>query len=216
MKMKRILLIMILAMCMVLVGSVNAEILLNPGFEDDFNDPCLPDSWTLDALGYYGGTMWITYVEDDPFGANSGDDYIAMGYDGGANNWGGYAMAIQEIAASPGVEYVISANVAYVGVPGGNTIVELKLRYLNSSGAKISEDKLPQSFLFDGNYHLISDSGIAPPLTASIRASYVFKGYQDVVPQEVHFDDVSIVPEPATLALLGLGTILLRKKRHLV
>ncbi len=195
--MKKTLLLTALAMCLVLVGSANANLLVNPDFEDDLNTDDVPDGWTFDNTGYYGGTTWLTYVEDDAAGAYSGDDYLDMGSDGASGAWDGYSIAYQDVAGSAGVEYFLSVYVAADPAVTASK-VELKFEFYNdvppSDLTAISKTAIEQSFTRDGAYHLVSASMTAPAGTVIVRPGLVCIGFSpggSILYDDAWFDTVS-------------------------
>lgn len=207
--MKKTLLAALVVMCMVLVSSASANLLVNPGFEDDVDSNGRPDGWTLDGVSYGGGSSWRTYIQDDAAGANSGDDYMDIGVMGGT---GGYSQVYQDIAATAGVEYTFSAYAASAEIVAGETVdFKLVFEFYDASGTRISVTRLTQTIDMDGLYYLQSESMIAPEETVTFRACVVTPNGNNIL-----LDDVSVIPEPATLALLGAGAFLsLRKKKRL-
>jgi hypothetical protein len=86
---------------------------------------------------------------------------------------------------------------------GFNATQEIKLEWQGMPNP-------PQNFLADvtlgTNYEMFSHTGVAPAGTTGLVVTYAIAGGQGAL---VHLDDitVTIVPEPATIGLVGLGSL---------
>jgi hypothetical protein len=199
---KYVVMTMVLIGALCLVGSANAELIVNGE-----NWGVIPQGWNADFNTF--GQVWIPHTG------------VAAMHPGASGGVGG---EYQDIATVIGQTYEASLwvhNFAYwvgsggqvkvlVGNPGTDT-------YTFENGIAVSTaysltGLVDKNFLTlaDGNWSQVSFQFSAVGTTTR------FGIYSNPIePVSIDVDDVSVteVPEPATLALLGLGSLLLRKRR---
>jgi hypothetical protein len=203
---KLIVFIMVLAIC----GMTRAELLTsNRGFENgDTSD------WMQWASGS-GTGGWQSWL--DTFTINSGGAYEGTYYaeitQSGSENWG-YNVAWQgeatTVSAGAG-SLTMSAWVRSNDVPDPI----LKLEYYDPCDVKISEEVTHNAITMDGTWQQISNVFTAPVGTDHVRAVI---GWDLAATTggsfSVHYDAVSLVPEPMSIALFGLGGALVLRRRR--
>ncbi len=193
--------------------------IVNPGFED----PVLAeDDWTwLDVPGWIqvggdGPGVWNTTSSDfDPVMAPEGQNvlYTENGTAGTAN---GVAQVLTDTFAA-NTDYTLTAEV-------GNSWAYYYAGYsvqLLAGGTVIAENNntlWPDYMLWDTSTvqyaYKVADQGlVGQPLEIRLLnlGLDMDQSGGDVV--GVEFDNVILTPEPATLALLGLGALMLKRKR---
>jgi len=203
----------------VLSASAGAAVIpiVNPSFED----PVLADDdWTwLDVPGWTqvggdGSGVWnVTLGDFDPVMAPEGENvlYTENGPDGVVN---GVAQVLTEKFAA-NTDYTLTVEV-------GNSWAYYYSGYsvqLLAGGTVIAEDYdsvWPDYMLWDTSTveyaYKVADSGlVGEPLEIRLLNLGLDKDPSDTV--GVEFDNVILTPEPATLALLGLGALMLKRKR---
>ena len=173
----------------VLCGAVQANLLLSPSFED----VCEGWAWYGDA----GREPW----------ANHTGAYGTALYGWNAGVSGG---SYQDVAVTAGTEYTLSAwylddqavvtglFTANIEWFDGTTLLDTTTQVLTTL---VSDVWSQQSF-----------SGTAP-VDCDI-ARVVFQSTDTVSGETLKIDDVSFVPEPATMLIFGLGGLLLRSRKR--
>jgi hypothetical protein len=170
----------------------------------DYNDTTMP-GWNFE--GTAGNNAWAKI-----FNGESGTKAIQMGM------WTGLPFPARltteaEFSAIPGVTYTIGGNIGASSWPGNGTAV-LSLRFYDSSDTLLVESS--KEFILPGYVSkpiplLTYDFGaVAPANTASVRPVWATK---DNFVGNVEVDNVTLVPEPATIALLSLGSLFLIRRR---
>lgn len=214
--------------CGLMSSSASANLLTDPGFENQTSAPNPNPTDTPPGWANFGGTGFSqTYAHTGSWSLNT------------PSNGGGYNVpgSYQVFAASPGQSFTFSG---YVYTP--NTLVPLSndfaiLQLSWDSGAPPNNYAGGSSTgpvntvdigdpagtppagtvpLPPGTWTFASVTGIAPAGTNSMGA-YILNINADAN-ANFYFDDMSLtataVPEPASLGLLGLGSLMVLKRRR--
>jgi hypothetical protein len=193
-----------------LVGMTQAELMTsNRGFE--LGDTTDWMQWASGS-GTAGWQSWndtFTVISD---GTAYEGDYYARLTQSGSENWG-YNVAWQgeatTLSAGPG-SLTMSAWVRSTDTPDPI----LKLEYYDPCDVMISQDVTHNAITMDGTWQQISNVFTAPVGTDHVRAVVGWDLAGTVGGAfSVDYDAVSLVPEPMTIALLGLGGLFLRRRR---
>jgi len=194
-----------------LLTNANANLIVNGSFETG-PDPgtfitLAPGStaitgWTVTREGIdYKGTFW-----DASDGGRSLD----------LDNTPGFGGVMQTFATTPGVGYLVTFDMA--GNPYWDEILnDPAIKHMRVEAAGQSAD-----FSFDVTGHWYDNMGWVSHswrftansslTTLEFYSLHTFGGGYSGLTGPV-LDNVSVVPEPATLSLLGLGGLLLRRRR---
>ena len=201
MKMK-IVLLMLVAM----VAITQAELLTNPGFEDGTYGPKnVPDGWSI----FYAATYSTAFTWHSTGGVGGGKclelAYAGMPY----TYYTGFAG--QYVAVSPGDELSFSvwAKSPTQGTPANPYGY---FTWFNTASAWIS-----YGFLYPTGASTVGDDwtqvnfgSLVAPETAASLGIWLYGNSAGCL-----YDDASLtlVPEPVTLSLLGLGALMLRRRK---
>lgn len=137
----------------------------------------------------------------------------------------GSTAATQTVAATAGTEYKFSMNLLwesnYNNQPAGQpdlAVTELKFEWLDAANAQISADVLAITPTIDGSFHTAMIQAIAPVNTTQVRVVVLsFDPDGNGGGNVSAFADnasLNVVPEPASLALLSAGALLMLRRRR--
>ena len=196
--------IVMLMAVMMIVGIAQANLVPNAGFEDGVG--VLPDAWTIET-----GEAKITWSDE----ANSGSKSMLVTGTGGKPE--AVVVSTDLIPVTAGTEYVFSACVKSLN--GGTASgTNLRVRWNDAAGVGIG-----------GGWSNFSWYGVAagadwaevtaltmeaPAGAVTLDHAWLYSWKGDAG-DGAYVDDVSVtaVPEPMTLCLLGLGGLMLRRKK---
>lgn len=200
--------VMILFMVLAVCGITRAELLSgNRGFEyGDMTD------WLQWGSGsYYGWQSWYdtTTVLSDPCNpAYEGDYFVQLGQN---SPWWGYNVIWQgESTVIPGVAgetYTLSAWFRSTDSTG--TVIKFEASDGDWVTNKWEQERNP-TIVADGTWQFRSETFVAPAGTTELRAVV---GCNTAV-FTMDIDDVSFVPEPMSIALFGLGSAFVLRRRR--
>ncbi len=200
-----------LCVLMAIAGSANAFMLSNGGFETDVEPDGMPDdwgmwqsAWTASHYGWFGPSDII--VNTSPGQAHSGSVSIELRA-GDSTGWG-YAMMIQEpIAATAGQTYTASFWGMQLDGTGGEG-VGIKWEFYSDTATLIEqEDKVMLSAA--DVWEEVTRSWVAPAGTTWMKYVILATGLEG----NYMVDDAVLVPEPMSIAILGLGGLFLRRRK---
>jgi len=215
----------VVAALFVLSASAGGAILVeNSGFED----PVLADGDWADATdwtgGYYDVTdpgVWVVYAGD----AGAYNPSASQGFGGVAPDGENVAWTTSFVGYDGGLSQVLSATLEAdtqydLSVLVGNPVLynegwtaDYRIELL-AGGALLASagGASPMTDERWSNAILTYNSGAAPDqLGEALEIRLLAVDFADWY--EVDFDSVVLIPEPATLALLGLGALMLKRKR---
>lgn len=186
--------------------SAQANLLVNPGFED----PVLAAGDVFGAVGWtdFGGGTFT--IKASP---HSGDNALKL--------FGTTSGVFQDFPAAEGQLWegsVWGLNPSFDPMLDGQ-IGAVNIEWHGAGGFISFEDggfmsaASPQGDT-SGDYIFGSVSGIAPPNTTTARLVLITGNFAGTGGGAVFFDDAVFTPEPASLALLGLGGALLIGRRR--
>jgi hypothetical protein len=203
--MKKVLLILAL---LAVSGIASANLLSNGDFALGSNGTTDPDNVALAWSQYNSSGGWNNReTNGNPV---PGDYLMAIGAAGGYG-----AFAWQDVAGTAGATYQLTADSALDA--WWKNAGYLKLEFYDAGGTDpvnmigSAESAHWQQPGYDtglpwANYSI---SGVAPVGTATVRAMLGTWGEGGTA----RFDNAVLVPEPATMLLLGLGGLLLRRSK---
>jgi hypothetical protein len=198
---------------LVLLGVVfaaNANILVNPGFEDGTG--AVADNWVNN------GTAQRVNISEPGYG-----DYMMQIGDVEASNPARWHWAHQIVDFGSdigGTEFYASAS--YKTKIDGDEYVSILIRFMDASDTQLGQAHDAFYYTTDPDYLTYAwrtrdMTAIAPSGTTKLeyRAFGMMGGGVDGDWGQILIDNatLTIVPEPASLAVLGLGALFLRKKK---
>ena len=199
--------LMALAALMV-VGIAQANLVPNAGFEDGAGT--VPDAWIIES-----GDTKITWSDE----ANTGIKSMLLTGTGGKPE--AVIVSADRIAVTAGTEYTFIANVKSLN-GGAVSGLNLRVKWFDAADNYVN---WPDGGGWSGwNWFAINAGAdwteetaltiAAPAGAVNIEHALVYSWKGDAG-DGVYVDDVSMtaVPEPMTLGLLGLGALMIRRKR---
>jgi len=183
----------------VMVGLAQADIDLgvDPSFED-------MTDWWVGGAGY--GTTVMYYGQTD-IDSHTGDYSCELGIILG--DAGGWAVAVpQTIPASADTEYTAAAYVK--NLLGTEGTIGFKGEY--NSDPWYTTGEMFQAVPVSDDWQLIEWVFTTPSDVTTVLPVWLINDVPGIT-SDVLIDDVSLVPEPMTIALLGLGALVLRRRK---
>ena len=198
----------VLVLAALLCTSANAVGLSN----GNFNDPASGE-WPTGWTGWNWSTGWANH-ENKPAVSYDGSYYLNVGngwYDGG----GGFN---QIVSATAGTDYTLSV------LSGADAWWQptgvMQMIWQDSLGAELGRaarntvDPAVYGWTYDtahpwANYVL---TATAPVGTTQVKVEFMSNNGESTG-GSIYFENAVLTPEPATLTILGLGGLLLRRKK---
>lgn len=183
------------------VGTAQAELLTNPGFEDTDANGSQGDGW-----GSFGAAGFHAF-----FGPNG---HASLFMDNPGNSGGVFQTGIAGVA---GQEYQFALTDVRIESNAAAS-VSFGLEYYDATDStKISETIVPLSLATTGDGLSFSMTDTAPAGTAFVRPILSFTDVTSTASGQENlfvFDaSLTAVPEPASAALLGLGGAMMLRRR---
>ena len=200
----------IFLLLLILVAVTQAELLLNGSFEQ--SDYGTPNNWYFTTTQEPYGDGSVVYVQNDPENAYHGADYLVLDATGTGSEFHGSARCYQNITDFvEGVEYTLSAYIRVDALPSVQP--QITLNWFDGPYDFIDGITIWPEVIADGNYHLVSITGVIPvgPTRGFLQILVRDDTGFDVAP--IYLDNLSLIPEPATLSLLAFGGLALLRKR---
>ncbi len=209
-----LILVAIVAMCSV----AQAELLVNGDFEAGSSAPW--NAWGSAGSAAYisGGAMVPTY---ETTGGSDGGAWMELHTIGaGANSWAASFISQTVVDGVSGGDVLTVSGMAKSST---GSSLSARILFLDAAGDEVTyNDDAGDGSIWRN--HLILDFAVGTDWTpfsqtitldagtgiAQMQPLYVVANGPEHV---VGVDELSIVPEPATMALLGLGGVLIRRRR---
>ncbi|MBI5863164.1 MAG: hypothetical protein HZB38_01360 [Planctomycetes bacterium] len=201
------------------------ELLVNGNLQDPWSagESLVATGWALQNAGAPPSEPWGTAVymgygwADHTYGDDTGRGLFFRPFFGQAG-WTDPPMLppvdasiTQEVPGTAGTNYTFSAwwryETFYSGVdPFAPTTTPMTIEFLDGSSSVIGAAVLDVDLVnpADGAWHQQSLSAVAPAGTASVRVTAAMNDgiFEPSNPQSAFVDDLSLVPEPGTLACM--------------
>lgn len=195
-----------LGLALVAATPASANLLVNPGFE---TAPFVDDGSGVGKWLPFGGSGigLPTQSAIDSAMPLSGNNNAHLILDDIANNFAGL---FQEIAVSAGD--VVTASIWHKSLSGATDGSEFRIEWVDSGGGEISRDQITP--VPTTAYTQISLTDVVAPAGAvAAKMVYAIQSFGGGASQDIVLDDASYVPEPASMALLGLGALAMLRRR---
>jgi len=184
--------------------SASANLLINGDFEDG-------DTGQLGVVAIPGWNSW------GDAGWHNDDAGCVMDTKG-MKFWWDSAGMWQDFAAVAGTTYTYSVQVmdASRDTSANNWDFQIEAEFYDVADTQLAAVALgyfDSSIQPDDTWVQIGDSIVAPAGTAYGRIVLRLWDWQEGIGGALYFDNASVVPEPATLAMLTLGGLLLRRRK---
>ena len=196
--MKKIVLVLV-AMAL-MVGTTQANLLTNPGFEDGAFGSGTPDDWYT----YYSatGAISLTWVNTT---AHADNKCVRLQKISDGTTWYcGYWM--QEVDVTALAEYSVSVWVKNETAGQSNKIYAGLIWDIGGS------DYI-SAYVDTTDWAKYDFASMTAPAGAVSAAFYLCHSSSVPLGNTILLDDASLVPEPVTIGLLGLGMLMLRRRK---
>ena len=203
------------------VGIANAVIVPNADFEGGtythWTGSIIPNEWDAywNQIEGWGSPSSAYY---DSQGSNG---YVVADVDG-TTGGGGFAvvfsigdgLSLASIGFSPGQTVTFAADIIDLIQGGGGGGAILKMESWGG-GAKLDELEVPIAGITESwaNYSMNYTIAAGTDHIKLVVGTSTGWAAPNAVPSSYGFDNITLIPEPASLALLGLGGLLLRRRR---
>jgi len=192
--------LVVVLLSLAIVACAGANLLNNPGFEDG-------DTGGLSSItdwNSWGNSGW--HHNDGPLLDTKGLKF-----------WWDDAGLWQDFTATAGNDYTFAVEVynRSANPCGWNGL--MRVEFYDSSDTKIYDTQLDRFYTGVDPYDewvTIGGTLTAPAGTAYGRIILQIADWHDGISGDLFFDNASVeIPEPATMVILGLGGLLLRRKK---
>jgi len=202
---KKVMFLVSLVAVLSLAAAANATVVTNGGFESGVG--VAATGWTQNQFA--PGTTLQRVAESPHSGDYSMKYVISWTSDGGPK---AELMQTTAVGSVPGSN-LVDLSFWYKGALGTSEVAQANIKWLNAAGTEIGGTAW-WNFTPTGNYQQFSKTGLSgPALTSRAKVTIQMVGGAMLQTGTMYADDVVLVPEPMTLALLGLGGLFLRRRR---
>lgn len=237
--MKTVMLCSVVVFALLMCGTSQALVVDNYSFEDftitdNGGNPEPPPGTQLEvwngfdaadgaASGWWdGGTStWYEYPGADvtswnTTGAMLNSGTLASGgTDGNAKAWLGDGMEVWNLTSNLAVNgetYVLTMDALndWTGA-GADPTIRMTLFY--DDGGRVDIGSVDQVLALDWAWYEYSNAFVAPAAADGKALGIAFQNVTGNGDSYLHVDNVRLVPEPATMMLLGLGGLFLRRRK---
>ena len=229
--------ISLLVAFLAIVGFANAELISNGDFEAGLS------GWSGWGSGSGSATWWAWYwwsgapTTGAAPGGSDGGQYAVLdttgmpGYTRGAWGWVWQGVWQPDLPMTPGQQLDITGMANGMADPDGSGyVVNLFLEWEDAAGNRVdydgdgtivnNDDRSLVSWTLTGGaweaidvlYNVPTQDLLGNPFANPIAQANVMWSVESASLQ-IGLDQLSIIPEPATMALLGLGLLMLRRKK---
>lgn len=228
-----------------IAGYAHAEMLVNPNMDDPCDmagwsawGSGSGSGWNgWGAINSWNGGVWWNVI-NDPCEAHSDGKYIEMGtyLSTGHSSWWGWGWVAmwqsEHMAITENQEVTASAYVrngaGYSGLQDGAALLKMEWYWVDPCGVHVMADidgsdpcnGIGDKYDMPITYYPVTDDWSLITMTETVPAGFDIEYMQLVVGTEwmrtnLNFDTMSLVPEPASIAIFGLGSaLLLRRRKH--
>lgn len=199
-----------LGLAMVYTTPVSANLLTNAGFE---TAPMVDDGSGVGKWAPFGGAGigLPTLSEIQSLDPRSGNNHLTLQLDNIPNSFAGVFQDVGGLSAGESVTW--SGWTKDNGQDQGGA--EIRIEWRDSVGnTEISRTGNLVPTLTPGVYTQWSLTDVVPVGADTARVVYAIQSF-GAGPNQLHYvDDTSVIPEPASLALLGLGGLAMLRRRN--
>lgn len=201
-----------LGLALTCAAPASANLLVNPGFE---TTPLIDDGSGVGKWLPFGGSGvgLPTLSATDSTSPLSGASHLALQIDNTANTFAGVFQDVGGLSA--GEELTWSGWTMDLGQDAGGA--EIRIEWRDSVGdIEVTRTANLVPTLTNGTYTQWSLTDLVPAGADTARVVYAIQSF-GAGPNQLHYVDdtsVTVIPEPASLALLGLSGLMVAGRRR--
>ncbi len=195
---------LVAAMC----STASANLFANPGFEDPITSDGPPFVGSWEAFSGDGNNdTGVDVARVSTAMPRTGAQSLELAIDATLNTFAGVFQDVPNLAAGDDVTYAGWHKLT--GDAGG---IELRIEWRDSIN-DVEISRTPNFAPTPGSsYEMFELTGTVPAGADTARVVYAIQSFGGAATQQVFIDDVSFIPEPASLSLLALSALLLRRR----